>query len=332
MRLRKLAREEHVLTRPLYEKIFSEDSSSFVDYYYTEKTRDNEIFVIEEEERIVSMIHLNPYTLLVNGQEEPAHYIVAVATEKDFRKRGYMSALLKTSLREMYREGEPFTFLMPASEDIYRPHGFCTVYEQEQRFYSGGKTGNPSETVREAKAADAGRIADFASRTLEQRYQVYARRDAAYYERLIREYESDGGRLILKERDGEIRDCLFRVAETPVKKPRIMIRIVYLERLLMLLKLNYLMAACFHVTDPLIPENNKCLLLTGTEYSGVMLMEGDPKNSEGTLTIEALGRLVFGAGTADEISDEDDVKMTPRLREELKKIIPLSRIYLNEIV
>ena len=93
------------------------------------------IYAAEEDGAIQAMLHLNPYTLLVNGKEEPAHYIVAVATREAYRKRGYMAALLKRALADMHRAGEPFTFLMPAAEAIYLPHGFATVYEQEQRFY-----------------------------------------------------------------------------------------------------------------------------------------------------------------------------------------------------
>ena len=45
MKVRHLEQTEHGLTRPLYEEVFSEDSKRFVDYYYTEKTKDNQIYV-----------------------------------------------------------------------------------------------------------------------------------------------------------------------------------------------------------------------------------------------------------------------------------------------
>ena len=41
MKLKSLTAEEKKLSRALYEEVFSEDSESFVDYYYTEKTEDN---------------------------------------------------------------------------------------------------------------------------------------------------------------------------------------------------------------------------------------------------------------------------------------------------
>ena len=135
MRLRKLELQEHQASQSLYEEVFSEDSARFVEYYYTEKTKDNQIYVIEEDGRIRSMLHLNPYSLWVNGSRKDANYIVAVATQKEYRKRGYMASLLKKSLEDMYQAGEAFTFLMPASESIYLPFDFRTVYEQKKRYY-----------------------------------------------------------------------------------------------------------------------------------------------------------------------------------------------------
>ncbi len=331
MQTRKLKDEEKGSTRRLYEEIFSEDSPSFVDYYYTEKTKDNTIYVVEEEGGLRAMLHLNPYTLIVNGREVPSHYIVAVATEEAYRKRGYMAALLKTALRDMYQAGEPFTFLMPAAEGIYLPHGFSTVYEQEQRYFQGEELPD-GWSARKACLADAADIADVAGSELKGRYKVYARRDQAYYERLIREYESDGGCLMICEQEGRIVDCLPAVKELPGERAKIMVRLVNVKRLLLLLELNYLTAMCFQVTDPIIPENNQVFMLTGTEFSGVMLMEGKPENSEGTLTVEALTKLVFGRISPDDIEKEEGVTVTERMKEELKKIVPLSSVYLNEVV
>lgn len=331
MQIRKLEDGEKKETRRLYEEVFPADSASFVDYYYTEKTKDNTIYAAEEDGAIQAMLHLNPYTLLVNGKEEPAHYIVAVATREAYRKRGYMAALLKRALADMHRAGEPFTFLMPAAEAIYLPHGFATVYEQEQRFYDEAALPE-GWSARRALPEDAAAIAGAAQEALRERFCVFARRDQAYYERLIKEYESDGGCLMVCRDGGRIADCLPAVDEIPKERPKIMVRPVDVKHLLLLLKLRYLTAVCFRVTDPLIPENNQVFLLTGTEYSGVMLMEGRPENSEGTLTVQALARLVFGAASPEEIAGEEGVSMTERMMGELKKIVPLSPVCLNEIV
>ena len=81
MRLRKLAVEEHIKTRKLWEEVFSEDTEAFLDYYYTYIAQENEIYVIEDAERIVSMLHLNPYDMRIGESIYRIHYIVAVATD-----------------------------------------------------------------------------------------------------------------------------------------------------------------------------------------------------------------------------------------------------------
>lgn len=332
MKLRSLTAEEKNLSRALYEEVFSEDSKSFVDYYYTEKTKDNQIYVIEEEDEIRAMLHLNPYKLLVNGSEKDANYIVAVATQKPYRKRGYMAALLKNALNEMYHEGQTFTFLMPASEKIYLPFDFRTVYEQKRSYYHGQEA-EKGVLVTTASEEDCEEIAKYASGYLASGYQVYVKRDAAYYERLIHEYASDGGCLKVYRKDGRIVDIRIDAEEDEAEnRPKIMIRIVDVRRMLMSLRLTSFMGTCFQITDPLIEENNRCVMVTGTEFSGVMLMDGKRENSEGTITVAALASLVFGAKTVDEICGEDGVTMSERMKEELRKIIPLSKIYLNEVV
>ena len=88
MEIRKLNQTEHGMTKSLYKEVFSTDSEGFVDYYYTEKVKDNQIYVAEEDSNIVGMLHLNPYTLMVNGREKETNYIVAVSTKEEYRRRG----------------------------------------------------------------------------------------------------------------------------------------------------------------------------------------------------------------------------------------------------
>lgn len=342
MEIRKLEISEHGETRRLYEEVFSEDSPAFVDYYYTEKTKDNQIYVIEEDGDIRAMFHLNPYKLMVNGSEKDANYIVAVATQKEYRKRGYMAALMKRALLDMYQAGETFTFLMPAAEAIYLPHDFRMVYEQEVREYEPEEKMPEGMEVMPAVSDDCQVLAEWANAQLSQRYQVYARRDERYYERLIKECESEGGELMLYRKHGELTDCRPYYGSDDEEKetgeeqdahaPKIMVRIVDVRRMLMSVRLKSLMAACFHITDPIVEENNRCVVITGTEFSGVMLMDGKPENSEGEITVAALASLLFGAKSVAEVCAEEDVSMSARMQEEMEKIVPIDRIYLNEVV
>ena len=67
MEIRYLSPEEKERSRELYEDCFPEDTERFVDYYYKEKCKDNQILVLEDQEEICSMIHLNPFTISMYG-------------------------------------------------------------------------------------------------------------------------------------------------------------------------------------------------------------------------------------------------------------------------
>ena len=84
-RIRKLDRREHDRTRELYETVFPEDSQLFVEYYYDQVADENEIYVVEKEEEICAMLHLNPYEVHLDGGVYPLHYIVAVGTRQEYR-------------------------------------------------------------------------------------------------------------------------------------------------------------------------------------------------------------------------------------------------------
>lgn len=332
MKIRKLEVEEHWKTRSLYEEVFAEDKQTFVDYYYTEKVKDNEIYVVEEAEEICAMLHLNPYTISMNGRKKPAHYIVAVATKAECRKQGYMKALIEHAMQELYTKGETFTYLMPAAEALYTPFEFRTVYEQEHRYCQKVVEKDLGVETAEMKEEEYEELAETANRCLEQKYHIFAWRDGNYYARLQKECESDQIKLMVYRKNGKIIDLRMDGQASEGENPKIMARILDVRRMLMSVNLRSLMAVAFHITDSFLEENNRCVVITGTEFSGVMLMDSKPENSEGVVTIGALTSLLFGAKSVEEICEEDGVEMTERMKQELKKIIPLSKIYLNEAV
>lgn len=135
-KIKKLHQEEKSKTRAVYETVFQNDTNEFVKYYYSNITKDNDIYVVlTDQNEMISMLHLNPYQMLLNKKEYRCHYIVAVATLESYRRRGLMGEVLRKSLEDMYLRKEPFTYLMPAAEAIYRPYDFETVYKQVHYSY-----------------------------------------------------------------------------------------------------------------------------------------------------------------------------------------------------
>lgn len=129
MEVKKLTGEACKKTRTLWEEVFSEDTKQFTDYYFENKAPQNIAYVIGEEP-FHAMMFRTPYTLKLWEQKREISYLVGVATKKEFRHKGYMTALLIKAFQEMYREKNPFTFLMPANPAIYEPFDFTYVYSR----------------------------------------------------------------------------------------------------------------------------------------------------------------------------------------------------------
>lgn len=237
MQIRRLETREHILTRPLYEEVFSEDESAFVDYYYSWKTKDNEIYVAEDETGIHAMIHLNPFFVRYQGNAQRLHYIVAVATQEKYRHQGLMRRLLAQAEQDMQKNGEPFTFLMPASEKIYTPFGYrffgwqrrgrlsvvediseqaaegmfkleqsaareTTALEGTERKKAEvagfGASGKRKDIIcRPAYPEEYEALANWTNTILEKQYELYVVRDSSYYKRLAAEQKSQGGAVMV---------------------------------------------------------------------------------------------------------------------------------------
>lgn len=229
MEIRQLAPGEHIRTRALYEEAFPEDDAAFVDYYYKWKAADNRIYAAEDEDGIHAMVHLNPYLIYDRGELRRLHYIVAVATQKEYRRRGLMRLLLQRAEEDMRAAGEPFVFLMPAAEQIYYPLGYrffsrqrCgLLYASEADAASvremGGTLMQETGEVQTREADDApgglfvrpvypheyAALAQFANEVLRQQYDVFVYRDAAYYERLCAEQNCQGGEVMVLCREDD---------------------------------------------------------------------------------------------------------------------------------
>ena len=258
MKVRKLRQEEHIKTRRLWEKIFTEDTLEFLDYYYSVKVNDNEIYVMEDNGVIVSMLHLNPYQMRVRNKIFKTHYIVAVATDERYRHQGLMRQLLNHAMKVMADRGEPFTFLMPANEAIYKPFGFEFIYEQKREKVSGKKCEDNTLKIMEASPKHCQEIADFANEILKS-YEVVTWRDEDYYKMILAEQVSENGGILVAKRDGKIQGVFCYAKETgfEIREP------LFYEK-------EVLQHAIYHLTG----NETDCILCTGygTEESKPIIM------------------------------------------------------------
>lgn len=258
--IRYLTESEKGKSEALYREAFPEDKDAFVNYYYSYVTRDNKILVLEQEDKICSMLHLNPYTLSVNGTKVDAYYYVAVATKADCRHQGMMRKLLHQSLNDIHKEGHPFTYLMPANRAIYEPFDFRIVYQQKK-----------IELPLEPEAANV---------KMAEMFDVYTLRDEWYVEKMLEEERVCAG------------DPPFDIV------PYIMTRITHVEKLLELLRSERPMKILLDVQDEIIEANNgRFLWEVSSDISSckrVSDISSGGANAGVLVTIAELAEFVFG--------------------------------------
>lgn len=338
--IRYLRPEEKELTRPFWAEVFSEDSDSFLEYYYHAKTEDNQILVKLAGERPVSMVHLNPFRIRAMGRDWKANYIVGVATDSRERHRGHMRDLLCRALLDMYREQMPFTFLMPASEAIYLPFDFTYVYDQEQTAL------DPGLRFLRAGREDLERIGRFSEEWLSRRFDLYAARDTHYMEMLWDELQSEAGGLemafdgeqmvgcqgfwgLSKRENRGVYGLEPYVRKIGAPKPAIMARIVHLPAFLSAIGAEEEMILLLTVEDRILPENNGSFLwYLGKEGSWLdRVSDGEEGNlmAKGSIsmTISELTAWLLGYRLPDNVGEAAPL---------LKKIKRFERIFLDEIV
>ena len=226
MVIHKLVGEECKKTRSLWEEVFWEDSVQFTDYYFEHKAKLNTGYVIGEFP-YHAMLFRTPYMLHVENVVTEISYLVGVATRKEYRKRGYMRALLEHSFKEMYEEKQPFTFLMPANPAIYEPFDFRYIYTREQwelkddqsdlkaAEFSNNRKGSIKDRLegiypvswlcREVPQLPIFEmLAEYANGLLKDKYSIYVHRDVAYYERQLEELKAQNGDIYVFFEQGRI--------------------------------------------------------------------------------------------------------------------------------
>ena len=254
--IRYLSDNEKGNSEALYRAAFPEDKDAFVKYYYSYVTKDNHILVLEQEGEICSMLHLNPYRMWINGVVEDAYYYVAVATKEDCRHQGMMRKLLYQSLNDIYKQGHPFTYLMPANRAIYEPFDFRIVYQQK-------KLELPLEP-------------EEANDKMAELFDVYTVRDEWYVEKMLEEESVCEG------------DPPFDIV------PYIMTRITHVEKMLSLLQSSQPASVLLEVKDEIIKENNGLFLWEVSKENSFCKKVIEAEGEMISIGIAELTEFVFG--------------------------------------
>ncbi len=274
--------------RSLWDSVFA-DSAVYTDYYFNHHCKDNTILTLyddAEPDALLSMLHMNPYTLRIHDAALSGYYIVGVATRPGSRHQGCMTALLKKMFTLCGSSHIPFVHLMPARAEIYKPFGFSTVCSQQ--LYHGTEE-MLSDTVPFLSLSEEyqKKAVDFAERWLSGQYQIYTCRSLSYYTTSALEMRACGGDLLVRlsgericsliaysnEEQIEIMDCCGALpvgaSLLPLReRPLIMARVTDFAALAKYMRSTAVIDTTVQIVDAYIPENNRCFHLHTDSHQG----------------------------------------------------------------
>lgn len=137
----------------IWNRCFGDDEAYIALYFDNRFEREN-MCVIYQDNRPVSMASLLPVHVTIDGKKEQARYVYAVATLPEYRGKGYASEIIKY-VAEKYREP---LILQPADRDLqeyYERLGFVDAFgESPCWIYAGRCTGTANFQILPAGNVD----------------------------------------------------------------------------------------------------------------------------------------------------------------------------------
>lgn len=117
----------------LWKTCFPSDSPDFVTFYMNRVHKGaDSLVLLGESGDARAYLGMVPYQLQLGQKRVPCSYLSGVCTLPQFRGQGYMTAMMKRALREMYQRGDVFSVLIPAKEGLYVKYGYTDTFFLEE--------------------------------------------------------------------------------------------------------------------------------------------------------------------------------------------------------
>jgi hypothetical protein len=186
------------------------DEREYIEMYLDNRFETENMMVIHEEGRPVSMASFLPVEMTVDGERVSARYVYAVATLPQYRKKGYAAEILKYASQKY---SEPL-ILQPENDSLevyYRKLGFvkyfmespCWIYETTKVDITAASNDAGCELPSLLGGFNVSKITPSKYKEIRDRYfegEGYVRWDEKALGYAIMENEFCGGRTLLLSR------------------------------------------------------------------------------------------------------------------------------------
>lgn len=185
--------------KQLYQEAFN-DSEGYLNYFFSQKYRAENVIFVKESQRIVSALHLVRKNLFAFDATYPLPFVVAAATLKEYRNHGYMKLVLKQTFTELYNRKYPLCALSPFDETFYQPFGFETVVRTDKIQIPLSEDSLIQKTI--ASKDDINRLINLYNLSMAKN-NIFIARKISDWENLFNEVEADLGSIIILSKEGQ---------------------------------------------------------------------------------------------------------------------------------
>ena len=207
----------------LWDCCFEKKDSSFYKWYFQEYVlKQNKIVGGFDDQKLVTMVHLNPYVLHLRGQNQKVKYLVGVATDPVARGQHKMGELLATTFNLLRAAGHKVAILEPINAGIYQPYGFAYTFNRLKYALPLAELTVPyvdyDLPLRQIKTSEAeATLAPIYAQAMEH-YASYIVRTTANWHNLLQTAEDDGcTTVVVSDGKAEVGYLLYYVEGETVK-------------------------------------------------------------------------------------------------------------------
>lgn len=188
------------------------DTLKFVELYFKECFKTENTLGAYRGDKLLAAAQLNPYTLILRGQEIAVSYIVGVETAPEERGCGAAGGLMRELLKESAERGRCLTMLMPFAADFYTAYGWQYAYEQLHYIMKLDELRPLGKDYGQIELVDATENCALLSACYQKfcsRFNGVALRDEHHWQVLAQDLANEGGYCALVFQDGQPEGYIF---------------------------------------------------------------------------------------------------------------------------
>lgn len=201
MDIRTFSQQEYENSKRLWAECFPEDGASFINWYYSKRSKAEYCLGAFDGDKLISMLHIIPMRMKFGQSTETVGFVSGVCTTPKMRQKGVCGSVFASAFEAMRQKGYAATVLQPFDTAFYERFGYRTYITRATVSISASKlklarngylhstitvTPNPILMLQQYNSFMSGR-------------QGYSLRDENYFSTMIEEYSLDDALIVCGE-------------------------------------------------------------------------------------------------------------------------------------